>query len=43
MRYVPILDAGTAARPLPQDNYTAYINGEKAGVFLKLNGETFIG
>ena len=43
MRYVPILDAGTSARPLPQDNYTAYINGQKAGVFLKLNGETFIG
>jgi len=38
MRYVPILDAGTAARPLPEDNYTAFINGDKVGAFLKLNG-----
>lgn len=43
MRYVPILDAGTAARPLPQDNYTAYLNGDKVGAFLKLNNQTFIG
>jgi len=34
MRYVPILDAGTAARPLPEDNYTAYVNGLNAGAFL---------
>ena len=43
MRYVPILDAGTSARPLPADNYTAYQDGVKDDVFLKINGEIFIG
>lgn len=43
MKYVPILDAGTAARPLPEDNYEEYLEGEKDGVFMKINGETFIG
>jgi alpha-D-xyloside xylohydrolase len=43
MRYVPILDAGTAARPLASNNYAAYMDGEAKGVFMKVNGETFIG
>jgi|LauGreDrversion4_2_1035121.scaffolds.fasta_scaffold85771_2 alpha-glucosidase (family GH31 glycosyl hydrolase) len=43
MKWVPILDAGTAARPLQKENYPEYLEGEKDGVFLKINGETFIG
>lgn len=43
MRYVPLIDAGTAARPLPIDNYTQYQDGLQKDVFLKIQGETFIG
>lgn len=43
MKYVPILDAGTAARPLPEDNYEEYLDGENKGVFMTINNETFIG
>jgi hypothetical protein len=43
MRYVPLIDAGTAARPLPQDNYTQYQDGVAKDVFLKIQGEIFIG
>ncbi len=43
MRYVPLIDAGTSARPLPIDNYTQYQDGLQKDVFLKIQGETFIG
>jgi alpha-glucosidase (family GH31 glycosyl hydrolase) len=43
MKWVPILDAGTAARPLQEENYPEYLQGEKDGVFMKINVETFIG
>ena len=43
LHYVPILDAGTAARPLPEDNYPEYTDGVANGVFMKIGNETFIG
>jgi hypothetical protein len=30
-------DAGTAARPLPEDNYPQYIDGLNKGVFMTIN------
>jgi hypothetical protein len=43
LRYVPIVDAGTAARPRPEDNYPMYTDGVKDGIFMTINGEPFIG
>lgn len=43
MRYVPIMDAGIAARPQISENYTAYREGNAKGVFMKINGENYIG
>lgn len=43
MKWVPILDAGTAARPLATENYPEYLDGVKNNVFLKINGEVFVG
>lgn len=41
MKYVPILDAGLAYRL--NDDYSAFTDGYNKDVFLKLNGEIFVG
>jgi alpha-glucosidase (family GH31 glycosyl hydrolase) len=41
MKYVPILDAGLAYRP--GGNYDAFNDGVTKDVFMKINGEAFIG
>jgi alpha-glucosidase (family GH31 glycosyl hydrolase) len=41
MHYVPIIDAGVARRPW--GNYSAYLDGSKAGAFIKIGDEEFIG
>ena len=41
MKYVPMLDAGISARK--DSDYPYYDEGLKKNVFLKINGEPFIG
>ena len=43
MRYVPILDAGISARPNGEENYSAYREGADKSIYMKINGEDFIG
>lgn len=44
MRFVPIIDAGIASRPNEkEDPYKAYNDGIAKDVFMKINGEVFIG
>lgn len=41
MKFVPIIDAGISYRP--NQNYKAFDNGMKEDIFMKVNGEVFIG
>lgn len=43
MRYIPILDAATAVRPRPEDNYQIYNDAVNMGAMMTLNGEPFVG
>ena len=41
MKFVPVLDAGISYRP--NQGYQAYEKGVKDDVFMKLNGNIFVG